>query len=280
MATTQTLVSLMTQTSLHAGVGQDIVSVIDLPIQREAHTDWPCVYGSAVKGALRAKFETEAKDNIVNQLFGQETDSRLQAGCLAITDARLLLLPVRSLTSHFKWITCPEVLRRWRCDCSRLGVTLALPDRQLDVSGMNALCHSPQNLYLEEYRFTVEQTDLSDWCNALARMVGDDRHKDLHEQLVIVSNNMFTYLAKHATPVVAHNKLNDAKTTDSLWYEESLPPDTLLYTMVNAFISRDDEQKPASENLSAFTETLQTNPWLQMGGNETVGMGFCHVICL
>ena len=52
--TTQTaLLLLTTETPLHAGAGQSVAG-IDLPIQREVHTDWPCVYGSAVKGALRA----------------------------------------------------------------------------------------------------------------------------------------------------------------------------------------------------------------------------------
>jgi CRISPR-associated protein Cmr4 len=61
------LLGLFTETSLHAGAGQAL-GVIDLPIQREAHTAWPCVFGSAVKGALRAR--AEGLDGI-DLIFGQ-----------------------------------------------------------------------------------------------------------------------------------------------------------------------------------------------------------------
>ncbi len=44
------LLGLIAETSMHAGAGKS-VGVIDLPIMREAHTGWPCVYGSAVKGS-------------------------------------------------------------------------------------------------------------------------------------------------------------------------------------------------------------------------------------
>ena len=43
--TTQTaLLLLTTETPLHAGAGQSVAG-IDLPIQREVHTDWPCCQG-------------------------------------------------------------------------------------------------------------------------------------------------------------------------------------------------------------------------------------------
>ena len=40
------------KTPLHAGSGNDL-GVIDLPIQRERHTEYPKIEGSSLKGALR-----------------------------------------------------------------------------------------------------------------------------------------------------------------------------------------------------------------------------------
>src|ERR1035438_9476911 len=105
------ILGLHAETSIHAGAGSAL-DVIDLPIQREAHNNWPCIYGSSVKGALRAA-ATTAKIPQVELVFGPaNTSSDGFAGALLVGDARLLLLPVRSLTSHFKWITCPAVLQR------------------------------------------------------------------------------------------------------------------------------------------------------------------------
>lgn len=45
---------LHAQTSLHPGSGTAL-GVVDLPIQRERHTQWPLIPGSALKGILRDK---------------------------------------------------------------------------------------------------------------------------------------------------------------------------------------------------------------------------------
>jgi len=44
------------ETPLHAGSGSD-VGVVDLPIQRERHTDFPKIESSSLKGAIREAFE-------------------------------------------------------------------------------------------------------------------------------------------------------------------------------------------------------------------------------
>jgi CRISPR-associated protein Cmr4 len=43
---------LYTETPLHAGSGTNVVGV-DLPIQRERHTQYPMIQSSGIKGALR-----------------------------------------------------------------------------------------------------------------------------------------------------------------------------------------------------------------------------------
>ena len=57
MSENNAILGLLAETSIHAGTGQT-VGAIDLPIQREKHTNWPCIYGSAMKGALRAQAES------------------------------------------------------------------------------------------------------------------------------------------------------------------------------------------------------------------------------
>ena len=53
---TSKLLGLYAQTSIHAGTGQN-QGVVDLPIMREEHNGWPCIFGSAMKGAIRAAYE-------------------------------------------------------------------------------------------------------------------------------------------------------------------------------------------------------------------------------
>lgn len=280
------LLGLLAETSLHAGTGQS-GGVIDLPIQREAHTAWPVVYGSAVKGALRARAE-EDEVPWLTQVFGPGTANASEhAGALLVGDARLLLLPVRSLTSHFKWVTCPALLKRFVADCARLDLACFEPTAIPAVEERDrALMPEPSSeaLYLEEFRLRSEAADCAAILPVLAQLMGrPDAEAALRKQLVLVADDRFNHLAQFATPVNAHVRIdNRTKTVEpgALWYEETLPPETLLTGALHAQTVRknQDETKSADEVLAHVTDELfGKRPYLQLGGNETVGMGWCKV---
>lgn len=282
------LMGLITETSLHAGSGSS-VDVIDLPIQREGHNGWPCVFGSAVKGALRTVGEAEWHPNNQAKLFAvfgpdQRGDPSANAGALAVGDARLLLLPVRSLTSAFRWVTCPEALNRLKRDAERLGLKDKFTFEVPPSSGTDALvAQGTDPLFLEEYRFDTQPNDqIAKIAEAIAQLIRrDSLTTELTERMVIVSNDLFAQLCTNATQVNAHVAL-DAKTKTAsgtaLWYEESLPPETVLYTALMSTQSRSkDYQVDASKVFTDFSGLFTGKPWLQLGGNETVGMGWCAV---
>jgi len=285
MTTKNALIGLLAETSLHAGAGSS-VDGIDLPIQREGHTDWPCVFGSSVKGALRAKAEdTLGKDNpSIQFVFGPDSSSDKaseHAGALLVSDARLLLLPVRSLTSHFKWVTCPALLKRLKRDGQRLGMDLAFSEPSVSDNN-TALTADTEvtDLFLEEYRFHTSTTDLNDLISVLATITSINT-EDLSNQLVIVSDDQFSYLAKYATTVTPHIAIDNEKKVvkaGALWYEETLPAETALYFALNAHQSRGNTL-PAEAILKCITADLigVDSPYLQLGGNETLGMGWCKV---
>src|SRR5690554_3586186 len=131
MKIASTILGLTAETAIHAGASS-ANHVIDLPIMREHNTGWPVVFGSAVKGAMRAKAEASMDRKRVHTLFGPDTNNASDhAGSLLIGDARLLLLPVRSLTSQYRYVTSPDLLRRWQRDLERAGaaaVKLDLPE--------------------------------------------------------------------------------------------------------------------------------------------------------
>lgn len=286
--TATALLSLWAETSIHAGAGS-AVGVIDLPIQREGHSGWPCVYGSSVKGALRAKAERKGFQEL-DVIFGPDTaHASDHAGALAVGDARLLLLPVRSLTSHFKWVSCPALLARLKRDAERLGLSkltgFSIPDIQPDQAILPQV--NDDYLFLEEYRFQTQPKDLDQLIQVLSELLDMDQAGDLlQQQLCLVTDDRFRFFADHATPVAAHiaidNKTKVVK-PGALWYEETLPPETILYTALNAWSAR--KQGVTMDANTLLTATLEGlfdrdkngEPYLQLGGNETVGMGWCRV---
>lgn len=294
------ILGLLAQTSIHAGTGQN-VGVIDLTIQREGHTGWPCVFGSAMKGALRAHAEAHYQgqadgENRITQTFGPDTNNASEhAGALSVMDARLLLLPVRSLTSRFCWVTSIGALKRYVRDAQRFNIpaeAITLPEPKTENAYVYA---EDRELFLEEYRYHCKAK--GDELDAVIRLLTslmqhEDAEEALQKQLVIVNDDDFTFLVQHATPVNAHIALDSSTKTvlgGALWYEETLPPETLLYVGLNANKGRtrgkqEKEQDSQAEPLPAES-VLQTvtdmfggdHYWLQIGGNETVGMGWCAV---
>lgn len=254
-------------TSLHPGSGTAL-GAVDLPVQRERHTDWPVIPGSSIKGVLR-----EATENRLRQrLFGARDTEGTSAGALSFTDARVLAFPVRSAKGVFAWVTCPQALHRWSRDAGLVGQPPSLPALSLNDSSALVAQGSPcvhnGKLILEEFVFDAKPSAL-DFFDALE----DNERK----RLVVVDDTNFTHFAKYCTEVTARIRLKeDSKTAveGALFYQEFVPAETLFYSLVLAASSRRrDEPATARESLEAFLPPAT----IQIGGDETTGKGLCSL---
>jgi CRISPR-associated protein Cmr4 len=270
---------------LHAGTGQG-VGVIDLPIARERATSLPFVPGSTIKGVLRDNF---ADDSLQKKIFGPKTDNAEEhAGSAQFADARLLLLPVRSLLGTFAWVTSPYVLRRFLRDLADAGIT-GVPDlselpqneKQCLVSDKAAIC-DPQGkkVYLEDLDLQSTVDAKSTWASWLGQRIFPSEpawQTQFAERFCIVHDNLFNFLLETATEVTARIKLlDDAKTVQKggLWYEESLPTESILSGLVLATPTK----KADISTDRIFTELLKFNgKTLQVGGKATVGRGLVRL---
>ena len=290
-ALTHRIIGLFTETPLHAGSGSKD-DIIDLPIQREVHTDWPCIFGSSMKGAMRSHAEQLPMDTeLINTAFGPDTaNASDHAGALLVSDARLILLPIRSLTGHFKQVTCPALLRRLLTDMARCGITRpAIPIPMVEEGQALGDAEKQTDLYLEEFRFDFSKLpSLNEWADVLAELLGQvhgltgaEQAKTIASHLVVVSDDSFRHLSRNALAVVPHIRINsDTKTVaaGALWYEENMSSDTLLYSILGCQPSRNPSMPMLSDELiSKVLNTMFEKPYLQIGGNETTGMGWCRI---
>lgn len=283
------LLMMTAQSAIHAGAGS-ADEVIDQPVQRESASDWPCIYGSSMKGALRMAAEQQLEKDTVVEIFGPDIDkAHLHGGAMLISDARLLLLPVRSLNGHFKRVTCPALLRRWQRDMARMADT-RLDGLELPIVEKNQLLAlnpgEHQVIYLEEFDFdlvfdTTANAQLSAWAGALCDCC-PEYNAEITETLVMVSNDMFRHLCRNAIPVQTRIRLeNETKTVadGALWYEEYLAPETQMYCLLTCGQSHGEKGSSGDNLMGALTDGLfpEEAGWLQVGGNETVGMGWFRV---
>lgn len=283
---THQLVGLVAQTAIHAGASSSD-NLIDLPIQRESHTDWPVIFGSGAKGAWRSKAELNSglSPELIATLFGPDTNNAAEhSGSTLVSDIRLLLLPVRSLTSHFKWVTCPSLLQRFERDLKRLNIASPF---QLEIkpalndSSAIVLGDSNDELFLEEYRFEARKESHPNLINALVALIGESYRFQLETSLTIVSDDQFNYLCRAAIPLQARIAIDNANKVvkdGALWYEEYLPPETVMYNCLSFNLSRDGNQYSSQDLQKLFVkELIADQNYLQVGGNATVGMGWFEV---
>jgi CRISPR-associated protein Cmr4 len=243
-------------TPVHPGTGQDSSSPIDLPVAREAATGFPVIPASSLKGVLRDGREDEESQRI----FG----STEQMGELTLTDARLLLLPVRSYAGTFALLTCPLVLQRLERDAAALGKALNLP--KAHVTGEQALAGSAIQ---HEGKVILEDLDLSvsgssdELAKALSRAVFGQEEAYLVERFALVSNDVFSYFCHNGLELIARVRLkSESKTVESgaLWYEEAIPAEAIFSSFALA-------------KQAQHFSVLSQSPYLQIGGQASVGRG-------
>ncbi len=282
---------IVTETPLHAGAGDSISGVVDLPIQREKHTNFPKIESSSLKGAIkeavrRANKEVELKnerfrplDNECGQdylslVLGPEDSDDAHASAIALTDARTLLFPVRSLRGVFAWITCPMVLEKFRKEFQMVN-SIDSSDEQnnllndfLNIDFEKLVNTIPENsnvvikkndnnelmrvVVVEEYTFEVsENKDTGKVAQFLAESIfGSDvayayLKEKLKKDLVILSNDDFKDFCSTSTEVITRVKIDDVTGTvqkGALWTEEYLPQDTIMYSLVMASELMVDEE--------------------------------------
>lgn len=277
-------------TPCHAGSGSAL-GVVDLPIQRERHTNWPMIQASGVKGSFRANFDrfknkisdkSQVKDfeSLSESVFGTDKGGSGSgyAGSCSISDAKILAYPMRSNVSPFVWITCPAVLKRLSRDLEIAGKTgFDASAFSKAITGENdavILCGKEsikdKNLLLEDFEVTLKDTSIPEFDKI------KDYFKDA-ERLLLVSDEVFKYGVTDCTQIMAQIKIKaETGTTEegSLRYQEELPSDTIMYTVVHWGNSKNSaEEKLQADTIKKFITEEVINSHIQIAGDETCGRG-------
>jgi len=284
---------IKTITPLHVGSGSDL-GIVDLPIQREAHTGFPKIEASSLKGAIRKAFEDNCKNDEdkkkIHIVFGCDgceedgfkDDEKDFAGALGFSDARILFFPVKSVKGVFAYITCPMVLERFCQDKELIkeeelknGFVIPkvenLDDNQCIVLDNNRNTINNTNVILEEYSFNVQRKENEEFIKIPNLNIETDR-------IIIISDDNFTYFVKNSTEVITRTKINNQTGTvkqGGLFTEEYLPAETVMYSLVIA-------NNPYNKKLGDF-DTMeffnQIPKHIQIGGNSTLGKGIVEIVC-
>lgn len=279
-------------TSVHAGSGSEI-GLVDLPIQREKHTGFPKIESSSLKGALRYHMKLSAKENEEEKkleiIFGGEKndDNNTVASATALSDARILLFPVKSMRGVFAWVTCPQVIQRWNYEMSmHKKDALVLPVPKENTCSTTKLLVGKSELVLEEYTFSVQvDENTKAIAQRIEQWLGAHVSIPIVDRLVVLSDDDFADFVQLSTEVNARIKINDETGTvdeGALWYEENVPPETIFYSFLYVGNPRKkDEHIKNAEQIHTYLVAERKFPEVfQLGGNSTLGRGMMRTIWL
>ena len=287
---------LYTETPLHCGA-ESGSGYVDLPIQRERHTNYPVIPGSTLKGVLRDEMAGEGRLTAaeVTSFFGGDSRDEASPGSVAFGDGVLVAFPVRSSQAPFNWVTCPFVLER---AFRGAGITAPLPD---PPEPGTAWCREPQanrHVLLEETRLeTVAHPDFfggggESGLSGLLRLLPPDERGFAHtrqvfpERLLVLRDEAFKELVDIGTEILTRIKLTALGTTTNLkedehteitgsdregnlFVEEVVPPETLFLCPLRGV--------EGEKRFSAVVEALKV---MRIGGDETIGRGLTHLVWL
>ncbi len=174
----------------------------------------------------------------------------------ALDAARLLLLPVRSLSEDHRWITCPGILRRLAGAWTGKD---PLPRWSPEVPPGQFLGEGPYTLHLEE-RALRKSSGLPPaagaWIEALASLMADPgARRRLPRRLAVLDDRDFAWFSGSGLPLLVRHALEErTQLVRERIHEEALPPDTLMYARV-----RGEPEPPG---------------YLRLGGGRSAGLGW------
>ena len=282
---------------IHAGSGTS-TSAVDLPIQRERHTNWPHIQATGVKGAFRAHFRDFVDQNngkqLINLIFGSDEqdgwDKKIDnlPGAMSVSDARLLAFPMRSNIAPFVWVTCPSVLKRLKMDLQYISLGKEMKIDKQDIQKDNAVNIGNGSI--------TGQVILEDAVvNVSDEKQEDDFFKNTFSELknlLLISDEMFDYAVSYCTEIQTNIKINSKTGTaedGALRYQEFLPADSVLYSIVhysgrNLGEIKNDDQNPLAAQIKDLNAEMikkhiegTVKDFIQIGGDETLGKGICKL---
>lgn len=257
---------------IHCGGEGDLGNILD--IAREAHTSFPYIPGSSLRGGIRYDVEDYQGLEVANRLFGKELKDSEPMGVHQVWfgDARLLWVPMRTLSIKgkdvFVWVSCHSLLRDYALVAKQPKAVF--PEHPVgDKAG---------NCMVADATLSIRPLN-ADQRSAIS-MAGD-WHSDLkkatyptwEKSRIVLPDSDFQILMEHSLWTQIRNKI-DEKTGSAgvFWTDVCIPRDTILYYTWGYNVHKSDPiQESDHASLAYVLQGL-----LQVGGQANVGRGWAQ----
>lgn len=242
-------------TNLHVGAGDVNYNIIDKEVEKDPVTGNPIVHASGIKGALRdwAKKVGGYDENKIAQIFGAPCASEATetAGTHSYFNAQLICRPMRACGSFASVkVTTLDVLRNF------VETTMAFG---FDI-GINLGDLVEANFDFGDCEFLASVSGITTIEGEKVKVIADKTVVNKIRNIIGGEFAIVKEFSKYELPVVARNNLQ--MKSGGLWYEEYVPYGSRFYIIV---LSESD----------AIEAIPGTEDFIQIGGNSSIGYGFC-----
>lgn len=303
------VVLLQAITPLHVGMGRG-VGIVDLPVQRDA-LGIPTIFASSLKGPLRTSFDRRVNEKVcTNIIFGprEGRDEDYYTGAFNPLDAKLLLIPIRSLIGVYTLTTSPillskfvtylevshdinegvkdllDALKKIIDEANNLGKDAVIVSNNakgkisLNINGKDSV------ILADEFKLSLKESSTLGELAKLLNLKEDWRLIVVHDDLMI--NSLIERGLLRRTRVALDSKTKRVN-EGALWTEEDIPPQTILYTIffysnprTNTDTCKALSQSDASGVKKLFEQNILPNDqgYMIFGGHETIGRGIAKLM--
>lgn len=297
---------------LHVGMGRG-VGVVDLPVQRDT-LGFPTIFASSLKGPLRATFDRllgKDREACTRIIFGPSVgrDEDYYAGAFNPLDAKLLLLPVRSLIGVYTQCTSPLMLNNFlvylessihagadeqglkkllkavravltEIKESPLGKEEVLVGEDVKEKLSLKIAGRDTVVFADEFRLSLKESSIIRELSNRLELEEGWRLAVVHDDFMV--NSLLERSLLRQTRAALETETKKVR-PGALWTEEDLPPQTTLCTVF--FYSDPRTKIDACPEISSkpnatgvkelFENTILPNNlgFMIFGGHETVGRG-------
>lgn len=267
-------------TNMHVGSGKSNSGKVDNLVQRDVLTEHPVIHSTSLKGAFRELLLNYLAADVIDTIFGKgnekkngkesNSDNPNSAGQCDFFNAHLLTFPMRSDKVSYVHATSPQIILNFLDKVKFLEVTTEpkLVEALEKLGNLSITQNNPivfdaslASAKIENHKTIAQKCSTIQLTIEEQKLIADF----LGTPIAILNDEELTGFLKKKLPVIARNFLDNGQ-SKNLWYEEIVPRETLFYTIVTS---------PA--NVDVFYDAFDGIKQIQIGGNSSVGYGYCKI---
>lgn len=272
-------------TPVHVGTGREEALHVDLPVQRDEF-GFPTIWASSLKGAIKANI----KDANFRRHLGSEPDEpEARPSHITILDAKLLLIPARTLDNVWTYVTTPHLLGYLKTYLevyrditgSQLALNLASIE-QVITKGVAISTKFSERVFINETEVEVTQDANLLTKLGLDKILPESLKNSIAAQGLVVipdKDNKGLAIIRKSMMIQYRVRLKrEEKTVDAgPWSEEYMPTKTVLISIA---LCRDVQEKSSVKSAKDLCEEFKSkigNKSIYIGGKETIGRGLVKI---